>query len=77
MLPGGLGCVLEMVQPRDQRPVEHLLHACYVGLDGSAGEGFGGFHVGAGRGGRERSVQQASTATLATEDDPDERPLIQ
>ena len=33
-----LGSVLEMVQPRDQRPVEHPLHACHVGLDGSPGE---------------------------------------
>jgi hypothetical protein len=49
VLPGRLGSVLEMVQPRDKRPVEHPLHACYVGLDRSTGEGFGGFCVSAGR----------------------------
>lgn len=49
VLAGRLGSVLEMVQPRDKRPVEQPLHACYVGLDGSTGEGFGGFCVSAGR----------------------------
>src|ERR1700733_4966938 len=48
-LPGRLSGVLEMVKPRDKRSVEHLLHACHVGLDGSAGEGFGGLYVSAGR----------------------------
>ena len=38
-----------MVQPRDQRPVEHPLHACYVGLDGIPGERLCGRYVGTGR----------------------------
>ncbi len=35
VLSGCLGGALVMVQPRDQRPVEHPLHACHVGLDRS------------------------------------------
>jgi hypothetical protein len=54
VLPSRLGSGLEMVQPRRERPVEHPLHACYVGLDGSTGKRLGGFYVSAGRGLGER-----------------------
>src|SRR5689334_17001317 len=71
VLPGRLGCVLEMVQPRDQRPVEHSLHACYVGLDGSAGEGFGGLYVDACRcGGEHPFVHAGDAIASAAPQDP-------
>ena len=61
-LPGRLSGVLEMVKPRDKRSVEHLLHACYVDLDGSAGEGFGGFYVSAVRRSCEHPLVHAGDA---------------